>query len=127
MIRLWIRYNPNPKDKNTGDCAVRALAKALDVDWEKAKLLLDVYSMSEAEVETSDLVWGRILSENGFVMETLYCNNGCTLSGFCESHPKGIYVVKLPNHVVCVEDGFYFDSWDSGNEVPLYCWRKASN
>lgn len=121
---MYVFYNPNPKDKRTGDCAVRALSKALDMSWQEAKLLLDAYSMDEAEVETSDLVWGRILSEHGFVMQSLYCNDGCTLEGFCQTHPKGVYVVKLPNHVVCVVDGCYHDSWDSGNEVPLYCWRK---
>ena len=45
---MWIHYNPNPKSKNTGDCAVRSISKALDVDWNKAKLLLDAYSMDEA-------------------------------------------------------------------------------
>lgn len=122
---MWIYYNPNPKEKNTGDCAVRAIAKALDVTWEKAKLLLDVYSMSEYEVETSDIVWGRILAENNFEMQALYCNDGCTLDGFCKHNPKGVYVVKLPNHVVCAIDGDYYDSWDSGQEIPLYCWKRG--
>lgn len=121
---MWKFYNPNPKEKNTGDCAVRAVSKALGIDWNKAKVLLDVYSMDEAEVETSDLVWGRILAENGFEMQAVYCNDGCDLKGFCKHHPIGTYVVKLPNHVVCVIDGCYYDSWDSGKEVPIYCWRK---
>lgn len=122
---MWKYYNPNPRKKNTGDCAVRALSMALGTDWNKAKLYLDAYSMHEAEVETSDIVWGRILAENGFVMQSLFCNDGCTLEGFCQRNPKGLFVVKLPNHVVCVKDGVYFDSWDSGNEIPLYCWRKT--
>lgn len=122
---MWRYYNPNPKDKVTGDCAVRAVSKALGIDWNKAKMLLDVYSMEEAEVETSDLVWGKILAENGFEMKALYCNDGCTLEGFCQANPFGAFVVKLPNHVVAVVDGCYYDSWDSGHEVPLYCWRKV--
>lgn len=121
---MYVYYNPNPKDKRTGDCAVRALSKALDTDWDTAKLLLDAYSMEEKEVETSDLVWGRILAEHGFFMKSLYCNDGCTLEGFCKHNPEGIFVVKLPNHVVCVIDGNYYDSWDSGNEVPIYCWER---
>lgn len=124
---MWIYYNPNPKGKNTGDCAVRALSKALNTDWEHAKLQLDAYSMVEAEVETSDIVWSRILAENGFDMIALYCGDGCTLESFCKRNQEGIFVVKLPNHVVCVVDGNYYDSWDSGKEVPLYCWRKRKN
>lgn len=124
---MWKYYNPNPLEKNTGDCAVRALSKALDVPWYVAKIYLDVCSMELAEVETSDLVWGRILDIHGFEIETLYCQDGCTLEGFCQRNPKGTFVVKLPNHVVCVIDGCYFDSWDSGNENPIYCWRKNEN
>lgn len=121
---MWEYYNPNPKAKNTGDCAVRALSKALNLDWSKAKLLLDAYSMDESEVETSDLVWGRILAENGFSMKATLCRNSCDLNGFCRSHPVGVYVVKLPNHVVCVVDGKFYDSWDSGREVPIYIWEE---
>lgn len=29
---MWKYYNPNPVGKKTGDCSVRAVAKALDVD-----------------------------------------------------------------------------------------------
>jgi hypothetical protein len=122
---MWVYYNPNPKNKNTGDCAVRAISKAFDVSWDKAKTYLDAYSMDEAEVETSDIVWGRILSEHGFRMQSVYCEScRCNLIDFCRNHPVGKYVVKLPNHVVCVENGDYYDSWDSGNEVPIYCWCK---
>lgn len=121
---MWKYYNPNPLEKNTGDCAVRAVAKALNMTWEQAKIMLDAYSMDECEVETSDLVWGRILADSGFEMQALYCHNGCDLQEFCQNNPFGTFVVKLPNHVVCVKDGSYYDSWDSGREIPIYCWRK---
>lgn len=120
---MWIEYNPNPKHKNTGDCAVRAISKAFDVTWDKSKAFLDVYSMELSEVETSDLVWGKILHEHGFKMKAVYGIYN-TLESFCRINNKGIYVVKLPNHVVTVIDGNYYDSWNSGNEVPLYCWYK---
>lgn len=122
----WVYYNPNPQGKNTGDCAVRAISKAFDVSWDTAKAYLDVHSMEESEVETSDLVWGKILSLHGFEMKAMYCER-CrhTLKDFCEQHPKGVYVLKLPAHVVCVVDGNYYDSWDSGNEIPLYYWERG--
>jgi hypothetical protein len=122
---MWKYYNPNPLNKNTGDCAVRAISKALNISWDKAKTYLDVYSMDEAEVETSDIVWGKILHEHGFKMETVLCEScNNNLEDFCRTHPTGTYVVKLPNHVVCAKDGCYYDSWDSGKEIVIYCWRK---
>lgn len=32
----FIYYNPNPMSRIVGDCAVRAISKALDIDWELA-------------------------------------------------------------------------------------------
>ena len=32
----WIEYNPNPRRNRVGDCAIRAIAKATDQDWEMA-------------------------------------------------------------------------------------------
>nr|DAE26214.1 MAG TPA: hypothetical protein [Siphoviridae sp. ctcMb1]DAP94832.1 MAG TPA: hypothetical protein [Caudoviricetes sp.]DAZ64785.1 MAG TPA: hypothetical protein [Caudoviricetes sp.] len=26
--------------------------------------------------------------------------------------------------MVCAENGSYFDTWDSGNEIPLFYWAK---
>lgn len=36
----FIEYNPNPVGRRVGDCAVRAIAKALDTSWEGAYLAL---------------------------------------------------------------------------------------
>ena len=48
----------------------------------------------------------------------------CTVSDFAEDHPKGTYILALSGHVVCVKDGDYIDTWDSGNEIPLYYWQQ---
>lgn len=120
---MWIEYNPNPKKNNTNDCVIRALSKALECSWRKAKILVDVYSMELSQTEDSDLVWANILSDNGFTIEAIFCKN-CNLMDFCRKHKNGLYVVKLPNHVVTVENGNYYDSWDSGEEIPIYYWRK---
>jgi len=36
------------------------------------------------------------------------------------------HILALSGHVVCVMDGDYYDTWDSGGEVPLYYWRKEA-
>ena len=33
---MWREYNPNPTGRKVEDCAVRAIAKALNTDWESA-------------------------------------------------------------------------------------------
>ena len=37
---MWVEYNPNPVSRRVKDCAVRAIAKALDVSWESAFAML---------------------------------------------------------------------------------------
>ena len=33
-------------------------------------------------------------------------------------------VWRYAGHVVCVKDGNYYDTWQSGDEVPIYAWVK---
>ena len=42
-------------------------------------------------------------------------------------NPEGVYVVGLDSHVVAVIDGIYIDTWDSGNEIPIYYWKEIEN
>ncbi len=37
---MFVYYNPNPAGRIVGDCAVRAVAKALDIDWETSYNLI---------------------------------------------------------------------------------------
>ena len=52
------------------------------------------------------------------------CPECYTLRDFAQEYDRGTYIVALSGHVVCVEDGTIWDSWDSGGEVPLYYWVK---
>ena len=124
----WIMYNPNPvrKDGGVGDCAIRAIAKALNISWEKAytKLSLNGYFMGD--IPNSDLVWGSVLREEGFVREIVpnTCPDCYTVEEFCEDHPIGTYVIKSENHVATVVDGVVFDSWNSEMKIPIYYWTR---
>jgi len=42
-------YQPNPTGRNVGDCVVRAISKALNVDWEQAFVLVtkEAYLMGD--------------------------------------------------------------------------------
>lgn len=37
---MWKKYNPNPTGRSVGDCAIRAVAKALSLTWEEAYALI---------------------------------------------------------------------------------------
>lgn len=78
------------------------------------------------DMPSSNRVWERYLFDNGFKRTLLpdTCPDCYTVKEFCRDHREGKFLLAIGNHVVAVEDGDYYDTWDSGNEVPIYYWRK---
>lgn len=117
-------YNPNPMMRNVGDCSVRAVSKALGIDWETAYIRIMVNGYSMCDMPSSDAVFGSVLRQNGFKRAIVpnSCPDCYTIADFCKENPEGKYVLGTGGHVVAVVDGNYYDSWDSGQEIPLYVW-----
>lgn len=123
---MWTEYNPNPAGRRVGDCSVRAIAKALGVDWETAYALIAVNGYVMGDVPSSNSVWGAVLRQNGFYRFNLpdQCPDCYTFAAFAKDHPKGTYVLGTGTHVATVIDGVLYDAWDSSNEIPQYVWTR---
>ena len=115
-------YNPNPVANRTDDCAVRAVAKALNISWEEAFALIAAMAFNMGEMMHKNAVWGAVLRQNGFYRYVVpnECPDCYTVADFCRDHPEGLYVLAISGHVVAVEDGDWWDTWNSGGEIPLY-------
>ena len=123
---MWVKYNPNPAGRFVGDCAVRAVAAALGVDWEEAYNLVADAGFWMADMPSSNSVFGAVLRSHGFLREVIpnTCPDCYTIADFMRDFPKGVYVVGTGNHVATIRDGVLMDSWDSRSEVPVYFWYK---
>lgn len=55
---MWVEYNPNPTGRRVEDCAIRAIAKALDTDWETAFAKVSANAFQMGDMPHSDSVWG---------------------------------------------------------------------
>lgn len=75
---------------------------------------------------SADRVWGAYLRSKGFRRDLIEsdCPECYTVRDFCREHEQGRYVMAISGHVVAVIDGQYYDTWDSGDEVPIYYWYK---
>ena len=125
-VSNWDSYNANPMNKRVGDCTVRAISLVLEQDWWQTYIELCLQGYIMCDMPSADHVWCSYLKSKGYKRGVLpnECPECYTVDDFCEDNPTGRYVVSIPGHVVAVVNGKYFDSWDSGNEVPTYFWYK---
>lgn len=121
---MFIEYNPNPTGRRVGDCAVRAVAKALNTDWETAYAMIANNGFQMGDMPSSNSVWGAVLRQNGFYRQSLpdSCPDCFSVKDFCKENPKGTFVLGTGTHVVTAIDGNYYDVWDSGDETIAYVW-----
>lgn len=127
-MTTWVYFNPSPSGRNVGDCAVRAVAKALNVDWEKAYAMIAAAGFALNDVMSSNAVWGSVLRQHGFVRSSIppTCEDCYSAADFARDHPTGTYVLGFGNHTATVKDGQLFDSWDSSGLSPQYFWERVN-
>ena len=123
---MYQEYNPSPTGAKVGDCAVRAVSKALGTDWETAYTMLAMKGFEMSDMPNSNAVINAVLKDKGFERDVVpnTCPDCYTVWDFAEDHPDGTYVLGTGTHVVAVVDGVIHDSWNSSNEYPVYYWRK---
>lgn len=69
---------------------------------------------------------GGIYSRTDLISKKLInqCPNCITVADFAHDHPKGIYILGPTEHAVVVMNGDWYDTWDSGNAIPTYYFRR---
>ena len=124
MIRFKY-YQPNPKGE-CGDCVVRAVSKAIREDWEDTYTILSLTGKSLYRMPNERDTYSVVLENYGFKYHGISNAKGSRrpkVSDFARKH-KGIAVLRLANHLVAVEDGYYWDIWDCGRKSLYGYWDK---
>lgn len=110
------RYNANSRNNNTGDCTIRALCIAYgqrydDVHRDLLKIGSEYWY---------DSIWTKYVRDHGYITKRNVSKDAITLTEFADSHPTGTYLVTvgkraygLSSHVVCLENGTIWDTWNS--------------
>lgn len=122
------RYaNPNPCGARVGDCVVRAIAIATGDTWEKTYMQLANEGYMMCDMPSSNAVWAHYLKKKGFRRGLVSdaCLACYTVRDFCSEYPHGTYVIGTGTHAVAVIDGDYYDSWDSGDEMPVIYFKRS--
>jgi len=124
----YISFNPNPRRNSVGDCVIRAISKVTNQDWDTTYLGVALQGYMVKDMPSSNNVWGGYLYSKGFNRYVIpnTCPDCYTIKDFCKDYPKGTFLLATGTHAVSVIDGNYYDTWDSGDEVPIYYWRKET-
>lgn len=123
---MFVFFNPNPSNLRVGDCVIRAICKATNVEWEKAYIDIACEGLKYYDMPSSNYVWGMYLKNHGFTQHFVptICPSCTTVRNFTVNHPNGTFVLGCQNHVVTAVDGDFYDSWDSSEEIVLFYWQK---
>lgn len=122
----YVYYEINPHRRHRGDCVIRAISKVMNQTWNQTYIELCIQGYLMKDWGDSNEVWDSYLKGCGFVRKVIpnTCPECYTVRDFCRDNPYGEYILATGNHVVAVVDGDYFDSWNSGDEVPIYYYER---
>lgn len=123
---VFKEFNNNPRDLRVGDCTVRAISLFTNKTWDETYMGLTSTGFELKDMPSSNRVWGRYLVLNGYRRHIIpdTCPDCFTIRDFCRDNPYGTFLLATGTHVVTVIDGDYYDTWDSGDEIPIHFWKK---
>jgi hypothetical protein len=119
---MYIHFNGNPCSMNIGDCVIRAISIVTGYSRHKVYAGLCLQGFPCTIWGNNNAVWADYLRYLGFKWYTAYGEQ--TVSEFAANHPAGRFVIGTGTHAVAVVDGRYIDSWDSGQEIVQYYFKK---
>ena len=120
---MYISCNATPAGNPTRDCVIRAISIITGMSWRDVYHDLYEYGMWLHEMMDTNALWHRYLYDLGFDIFVIP-RPTMTVKEFCRWKPYGKYILGTGTHVIPVIDGDYYDTWDSGNEIPVFYWRK---
>lgn len=115
---MYKYYNANPRDLYIEDCTARALSTALGIPWS------DAYDMLSKSARDMGMMMSSVDAVEEFLdrwFDRVYITEE-TVSEFIRNHPRGRFLITMPNHITALVEGVNYDTFDPGNKHIWSAW-----
>lgn len=118
----FVYYNNNPLGIEEEDCVTRAITLAsgnLSYNEITKKLNLTAQLL---ECEKLCVCCYDFLIEKVLGFPRVEIERGMTVADFAEQHPRGVYLLRMEQHITTLIDGKLYDLWDSSDREITHAW-----
>lgn len=128
---MYVKYNINPINKKTGDCAIRAIAVATGLGLDEAyKGLSEAGFIIKSAMNDVESIQYFLVDILGWKEGKIRITKGSkrpTVESFSREHPNIYAVLSVANHITCCGKGNYVDTWDCGDCSVYKYWYTEIN
>ncbi len=118
--------NLNPLGAMELDCVNRAIALALNEDYDTIKRKLELVG-ELFECEKLCVCCYKFLLDEVYGLERIEEYAGLTIEEFSKHCPKGTYLIRVDQHLTVLVDNTVFDIWDCRDEIVRIVWVVDKN
>ena len=128
-MKQYQYFQPNKKDikDKQGDCSIRSLCKFLNKSWVDVFDLLVPIARRTQQMLNEKPNLELFMEEQGASYVSVYAPKGkkYTVAKLAKTGEKMICYCRVGfrTHLVAVEDGMYFDTWDCGSRIVYGYWK----
>ena len=119
---MYKYYQPNKKDikDKAGDCVLRAICKATNQTWLEVFDGLTKYARELQMLPNAKPVFEAYLFSMGYKYHTMGRGEKLPVEAFAKYKKSKSYIlytqVGFGTHLVTVDSGTYYDTWDCGKK-----------
>lgn len=117
---MFVYFNNNPERKEVGDCVIRAISFALDIDYyDVINMLLENSNYFNCDALVKNC-YGTLLSID-FKLDR-FNGMGRTVEEVATDFSDSILIMRTDRHLTCSKYGDWYDIWNCGNEIVDTFW-----
>ena len=117
---MFVYLNINPNNETKGDCVIRAIALALDLDYyDVVDMLIENSNYFNCNMLVRDCYSKMLTIDYGLPQ---YDGNGLSVMQIVEEHKDNILLLRTEGHLTMAMYGNIYDIWDCSNEIVDVFW-----